>query len=1034
MKKLLVCFVVIIYASFCYGQTFKPVKSTTRSVINKGWDLNQHVWSHSHSLPHNKPLLDFDAMDNWLRLSDDKDLSISPNGKYVAYGIQRGVDGLAERLDSVVVQATNNSWRMAIPDIKPGFFSADSKLYFFERLEGLCFLQMATNELQNIQNVTSYKLPNSLKKEWLAYQLKNKELILRNLNTAYIKIFDSVAAFNFDKSGQWLFCRSIINPDNLLIYNLALQREWQFSGVKDYKFDKEGKALIMKVVEKDGNTTITSLQYLDYWDGEKKKEIKKEIKKIWFTKDPFIHISSFNMDQQGQQIVFVVSNEEKAVKGQPGQMEVPPENSIWYWQKGMENAEMKINNNTLGIDPDVYIHEETSITDNGNIIFFRLQDRPELSRLVNPNLVKLNIWDYKDKGLQSAKPREEEFKFSNSTFCLSSGKVVRLLKKQERWKAFKGNFAVVTISGQTIHGDRYWEKGYLRDSNWLVNLQDGSRRLLPTNNGQYNTMWFSPDEKYLVFFDAEKGCNYFSYNLTSCELMNISRSVPAWYLGHQEPGFYTGHFAWKQPISLVGGGVAGWLEKDERVLVYDDFDLWELDLSGKKRAVNLTNGRLQGIKFCLTELERGNANDKVLPKQFMLTAFNTKNKNNGYYQLSLGVTSHLKLQCMDAAFMQGMNGVIEWDHGMRPLKAPDTEIWIVRRQTATEPSNYFITHDFKKFSALTNIQTQRQYNWFTKEIHSYKDLNGVITQGLLYKPENFDPQKKYPVVIIFYSRMTDNLNQFPYPGYNQCAISFAITPAWLVSHGYLVFTPDLYVANLELGPSAYRSVEGAARYIKQLSFVDGAHMGACAHSWSAKLGTYVFTHSRSFAATAISEGFAFANPISLALSADDEVEGSMDKSLLWDLEISFEYGNLWDHKASWLDQTAVLNADKASSPLLLFGGMQDSKTRINQTFQLFIALRRLKKKTWWLQYNAGHIVEGYDARDYTIRFTQYFDHFLKGAPPPAWMTKGLPANERGKESRYELDCEGSCGKNCVVCIKIHKNKLLTPRHQVVNSR
>jgi WD40 repeat protein len=1040
MKQLFVYFILCLCISFSIAQSsVRSITSNTNAtqVLNKGWDLNQHVWSHTHSLPHKKPLLDFEAMDNWIHLSDDKHLSISPDGKYVAFGIQRGVDPLAQRLDSVVVQATHNSWRMPLAGVKPGFFSADSKLYIYERLQGLSFLQVETNKMQDIQDVASYKLPNSSKKEWLACQLKNKKLVLRNLVTGTIKNFDSVATFEFDKSGKWLLCRSINKPKELLIYNLHLQQECQLEWVKDYKLDDEGKAMVLQVVEKDGNTTTTSLQYLDYRDGERNQEIKakikKEIKKVWSSSDPFIHVSSISLDRQGQQVVFAVSNDEKAVKGQPGQMEVPPENSVWYWRKGMEAAEMKINYQTQGIDSGVFIQAEASFTDSGNYILFRLQDRPELIQPINHDLVKLNIWDYRDKGLQSATFIEQKSGIYLTAFNLSSGKVVQVLRKHENLKALSGSFAVVAISGQKKYGDRYWEKGYLRDSNWLVNLQNGSRRLLPTAYGQYNSIWFSPGEKYLVFFDPEKGCNYFSYNLATGELANISTSVPAWYLGTQNRGFYSGHCAWSKPEYLVGGGLAGWLENEEGILVYDDFDLWKLDLSGKKRAINMTNGRLQGIKFGLMEVARGKANDRILPKQLMLTAFNTKNKNNGYYQLSFDAVPNSKLLYMDAAIIQGMDGVVQWDRGMQPLKAADTVTWIVRRQTAMEPSNYFVTHDFKKFSRLTNIQTQRQYNWFTKELHSYRDLKGVITQGLLYKPENFDPLKKYPVIIIFYNQMTGDLNRFSYPKYNETAIAFGNSPAWLVSHGYLVFTPDIYVTAFKYGPSAFNIVEGAARYLKKMPFVDGDHIGACAHSLSAKLGTYVFTHSSSFAAMAISEGFAFANPISLALSIDDEMEGSMDKSLLRDLEYGFEYGNLWEHKTSWLDQTAVLNIDKANCPLLLFGGMRDAKSRINQTFQLFISLRRLEKKAWWLQYNnVRHIAFSYEARDFTIRFTQYFDHFLKGAPPPAWMTKGLPANERGKESRYELDLEGSCGKNCAVCDIAHKKKS-TPSNKIVRN-
>jgi hypothetical protein len=42
-------------------------------------------------------------------------------------------------------------------------------------------------------------------------------------------------------------------------------------------------------------------------------------------------------------------------------------------------------------------------------------------------------------------------------------------------------------------------------------------------------------------------------------------------------------------------------------------------------------------------------------------------------------------------------------------------------------------------------------------------------------------------------------------------------------------------------------------------------------------------------------------------------------------------------------------------------------------------------------------------KDFSIRMLQYFDHFLMGQPAPAWMTKGIPAIEKGKTRAYELD-------------------------------
>jgi hypothetical protein len=132
-----------------------------------------------------------------------------------------------------------------------------------------------------------------------------------------------------------------------------------------------------------------------------------------------------------------------------------------------------------------------------------------------------------------------------------------------------------------------------------------------------------------------------------------------------------------------------------------------------------------------------------------------------------------------------------------------------------------------------------------------------------------------------------------------------------------------------------------------------------------------------------------------------------------------EWGNLYENKEAWLEFSTVLQADKSKSPLLLFSNKESSPEYQEAALQIFTALRRLDKKIWWLKYDNGeHTLHDLkELRDHTIRYTQYFDHYLKEAPAPLWMTQGIPINLKGIESRYELDPEGSCGKDCKVCKK-----------------
>jgi hypothetical protein len=85
----------------------------------------------------------------------------------------------------------------------------------------------------------------------------------------------------------------------------------------------------------------------------------------------------------------------------------------------------------------------------------------------------------------------------------------------------------------------------------------------------------------------------------------------------------------------------------------------------------------------------------------------------------------------------------------------------------------------------------------------------------------------------------------------------------------------------------------------------------------------------------------------------------------------------------------------------------DGDVPFPQGVEMFTALRRLGKKAWMLQYDGeDHMVFDAAAADLTVRMKQFFDHYLKGAPPPKWMTEGVPARLKGIDSGLELDTSG----------------------------
>jgi dienelactone hydrolase len=988
MKSYYSIFVFILIPALGFSQNSNRLTGvTSNSIVGDRLSLEQYLWgySKSNSGKSEKAALDFNAIDNWRGLGNY--LAVSDDGKCFAYTINKPMEPEAwhYEVDSLVVQSTRNGWRLAFEGSIPGFFTANDEKYVFQRGETLCFLQLGKAQLRNVNDVVSYKVLQHGRNEWLAYQLKSTDsnFILHNLVTGKEIPFTGVTDYNFDKSGGWLICK---RANELLLYNLLAGTEKHLPFVVDYSFADNGKALLLKTIEKGDNGITTALKYLSI------PEWKEKI--IWFTNKENTGIGSYRIDNSSRQIAFSTQDSTGT--------------SIWYYDASMEKAIVKATNATVGLREGLTITGEVSFTDNDRYINFFLQASPD-TRKPDLEIAQVEVWDHKDLYLQAAQAELlKRPKIYAAIINIENGKVMPLESNGKILYLLQGDFAVVKKHPEEEHGDRFWEVNNRnnKDSNWLVSLKDGSNQVLPTRAGIRN-FWFSPNGKYLVYFDMDKGCHYFSYDLHTAELKDITVNIPENQLG------YLNRYSDNKALF---GNIAAWLENDAGILVYDDYDIWKLDLAGKDPGFNITSGFGHSNKtiLILSTTDHYSSDIPVIKANapLLLRAFNTWNKQSGFYQkadLSAGVPNLLYLGNYFMNKIEGAQDPNLSNEGLAPVKAKDHKIWIVQRQSSTDAPNYYETNDFKNYKRLTNFQPQQHFKWLSEELHSFKHLDGRVGQGILYKPDDFDSTKKYPVLITFYGAFSNNLNQFHVPTYFNQAMEPGKSPVWLLNNGYLVFTPDIYTTPLKYGPSAFNVIEGGAQYLKQLPYVDTSKIGCASHSWSAKLGAYLLTHSSSFNAMAISEGFIYANMINMALS----------NGRLKDVEKEMEYGNLWENKEAWLDQTTVLQADKAKSPLLLFCNKESTPDYQDQTQQLFTALRRLGKDVWWLKYDNGShtLIDLKELKDYTIRYTQFFDHYLKEAPAPLWMTQGLPLIVKGIETRYELDPKGSCGKDCKVCKK-----------------
>ncbi|MBO9574029.1 MAG: S9 family peptidase, partial [Chitinophagaceae bacterium] len=308
------------------------------------------------------------------------------------------------------------------------------------------------------------------------------------------------------------------------------------------------------------------------------------------------------------------------------------------------------------------------------------------------------------------------------------------------------------------------------------------------------------------------------------------------------------------------------------------------------------------------------------------------------------------------------------------------------------------------------------YNWLRAELINFRQQDGSKCQGILYKPENFDPSKKYPVIIHYYDQFSLCLNQYPVTDYT---VSAFINIPWFVSRGYLVFATDIYFnkgaygtpgikeTKIAWGEAAMNAVEGAASWLSKQYFVDSTKLGIAGHSMGGGLTSYLVTHSKRFAAAFMGAGVT--DWVSSALQLDCGAMNCGDGTSR--LSVDYYSGptgsDIWTNNAKYVDNP-ILHVAEVTSPLLMFHCKNDGGVPFEQAVEMFIAMRRMGKKAWLLEYDqGGHQTQNQkDSRDLTIRATQFFDHYLKGAPPPIWMTCGIRAQFKQIETGYEFDTTG----------------------------
>ena len=538
--------------------------------------------------------------------------------------------------------------------------------------------------------------------------------------------------------------------------------------------------------------------------------------------------------------------------------------------------------------------------------------------------------------------------------------------KKKKWVALADldmPFVQIAHNKDVVLGNT--DEPYLKEITWdgtyqdwyALDIENGERTKITSHHS--GPVYLSPNGTFALYYNDK---NWHLYDIKKETTRNLTEGMGVPFANEDHD----------YPSDVPGYGIAGWTKGSKSVLIYDKYDIWEFPTkSGEASAITDGLGRQEKRIFRIRNIKSGPAvfnNDE----EVLLTAYHDLNKNFGFYSAQIG--------------QSGVQQLLEEDKKFTFVaKAEGSDRVLYKREAYDEFPNLWAADNWKfenpKQVSQLHMDLHEKWNWGKAELIDWLSLDGTFIQGVVIKPDNYDPNKRYPIMTYYYRFFTNRLHDFNEPKTNHRPVF-----AQYVSDDYVVFLPDIRFEIGRPGFAATKSLVPGIQKLVELGIADEDKLGLHGHSWSGYQTAFIVTQTDIFDA-AVSGA-----PVSNMTSAYGGIRwaSGLARQFQYEKTQSRIGGSVIEYPERYIENSPLFFVDKINTPMLIQHGDADGAVPWYQSIELYLAMRRYDKDVVFLQYHdePHHLQKFPNKLDYAIRMKQYFDYYLKGVGEPEWILKG----------------------------------------------